>query len=147
MMNNFPDEPTGTFGRIGDQVIKLAMAIEMAKNFDLVLTEESIYEAKVQAYRCVDGMRQVTMGAGKGSLAFQTKLVLKALFMSPDGRIDRRKLLSRYWGDIDSSTLDIVIETLLGGGLIKVYQQGANRVYELTDKCREAYQKFSERLK
>ena len=146
MMAHFPDESTGTFGRIGDQVVKLAMLISLSKNFDLIITEEDVIEAKVSAYRCADGMRQVTMGAGSSSYTAQTKLVLKALIASPDNRIDRKKLLSRYWGDLDAPTLDIVIETLLGGDIIAVYRQGANCVYEMKKKALEEYIQFTKRI-
>lgn len=135
-------DPTGTFGRLGDQVLKLAMLISLAENFSLEIKKKHVFEAIAEANVCVQGMKQVTMGTGTSSTRLQTRMVIKALLQSPDHKLTRKKMLANLWGDLNHYDLDIAVETLLGAGWVKVTGAVSNIQYELQDNALELYTSF-----
>src|ERR1017187_6123530 len=87
-------DPTGTMNRLGDQVLKAAMLISLADNFELQLTQQHIFEAITVCEACITGMQQVTMGSGSQNLAQGTKVVIRELIMNPTHQIEKAKLLA-----------------------------------------------------
>ena len=132
-------DPTGTYNRIGDQVIKVAMLLALGEGDDLVLTKPIIEEALVECLDCTNGMKQITMGAGAATLSRQTKLVLRDLISRPDHKIERQRLLQKYWGEFDAFDLDRIIETLLGAGAITKEMHGTKVTYTLKKDTLDAY--------
>ena len=127
-------DPTGTFNRIGDQILKVAMLIALAHEPALRLKESHILESINVCTECINGMRQVTMGAGKANLAYQTKIVMRELLTSKDNTVTRKTLLAKYWGQFDSFDLDRIMETLLGAGAVKANLEGKNKVSYTLEK-------------
>jgi len=138
-------DPTGTINRIGDQILKVAMCIGLAKGEFPNITLPTIREAVTRCLMTVNGMRQVTMG-GKATLAAQTKLVIRELIILPDHRISRKKLLQKYWGQFDSYDLDKIAETLLQAGAIKILRSGSNIEYEMREEALEAYLNYKKSI-
>lgn len=135
-------DPTGTYGRLGDQVLKLAMLLSLAESFSLELKESHIFEAITEAEVCCQGMKQVTMGYGKSNLAAQTRLVMKTLLEAPDHRMSRKKILQRFWGEFDAFDLDRIAETLIGAGAIKTVGPSNNVEYQMQDSALQLYSFF-----
>lgn len=135
-------DTTGTAERIGDQVLKVGMLLSLSDSPELVLEGKHIKEALNKCLECVTGVKQVTMGSGKSPLAYQTKLVLRELINRPDHQIERRKVLQKYWGELDSFDLDRIAETLLGAGAISVQRHGSKILYTLKDSALEEYTKI-----
>ena len=92
--------------------------------------------------KCTGGMKQVTMGQGKSNLAFATKVVLQELIRRPDHRLDRQKMLQKFWGQFDAFDLDRIIETLEGAGAITVQRAGKCIMYVLKQNILEEYTKY-----
>lgn len=84
------------------------------------------------------------MGAGKSPLAAQTKLVLQELIDRPDHKVERSKILSKYWGELDAFDLDRIIETLAASGAITVSPN--RKTYILTQSTLEQYTKYKAEL-
>jgi len=132
-------DPTGTMNRIGDQILKVAMILSLAEDPSMELKESHILEAIDVSTACLAGMQQVTMGAGKSNLAFQTKLVIRELLQAKDHKIDRQKLLQKYWGEFDSFDLDRIAETLLGAGAISLGPDTKRVSYHLRPEALAIY--------
>jgi hypothetical protein len=105
-------DPTGTNNRIGDQILKVAMLLALSEAPELKIKESNVIEAINVCTACISGMRQVTMGAGGSNLASQTKIIMRELIMCKDHKCTREKLLSKYWGELDSLDLDRITITL-----------------------------------
>jgi hypothetical protein len=132
-------DPTGTYNRIGDQILKVAMIIALAERPLLVLEKRHVEEAHTVSMECIIGMRQVTMGQGKSSLAFQTRIVLKELIARPDHQITKERLLQIMWGDMDAFDLEKVIQTLIASGAVDEYPCGKTVNYRLSKQALEMY--------
>lgn len=137
-------DPTGTMERMPDQVIKVAMLLSLAEDLELVLLAHHIHRSLEDCLECVAGVRRVTMGAGKSPLAAQTKLVLQELIDRPDHKVERSKILSKYWGELDAFDLDRIIETLAASGAITVSPN--RKTYILTQSTLEQYTKYKAEL-
>lgn len=135
-------DPTGTYGRLGDQVLKLAMLISLGNSFSLELTVNDIYEAIDSAESCCQGMKHVTMGQGKSNLAPQTRMIIKKLIVSKDHSITREKLLRDFWGEMDHFDLDRIAETLLAADVIKIKQEGKKTTYVMKEDKVDLYNTF-----
>ena len=140
-MGTDANDPTGTMNRIGDQILKVAMILSMAQEPDLKLKESHILESIDVCTACLSGMQQVTMGAGKSNLAYQTKLVMRELIQVKEHKIERQKLLQKYWGEFDSFDLDRIVETLLGAGAIIMGPDVKKPTYILKDEALNIYTK------
>ena len=134
------NDPTGTMERMPDQILKAAMLISLSESPNLILSKRNIEEALSVALECVAGVKQVTMGAGKSALAYQTKLVLRELIERPDHKTTRAKLLMKYWGELDSFDLDRIIETLLSAGAIEITND--RKTYILKKGTLEMYTQY-----
>ena len=140
-------DPTGTFRRLGDQALKVAMLVSLAGSFDLKIKEAHVFEGIQSSLDCVTGMMQVTMGAGVSNLAMQTKLVLRTLIDVPDHKMLRQKLLQKFWGQFDAFDLDRMAETLAGTGFVDIIGQGKHMIYHLKPEGVEMYTKIEFNLK
>lgn len=136
------NDPTGTYARLGDQVLKLAMCLSLAQDFSLELRREHIFEAITEADICCQGMKTVTMGYGRATLASQTRLVMKVMLEQPNHQISRKQLLGRFWGEFDAFDMDRIAETLIGAGAIKVVGPANNVTYQLTQNVLDMYLNF-----
>ena len=135
-------DPTGTNKRIHDGILKVAMLLSLAENFDMIVHKKHIEEALEECLKCTGGMKQVTMGQGKSNLAYATKLVMQELIRRPDHRLDRQKMLQKYWGQFDSFDLDRIVETLEGAGAITVQRVGKTITYTMKQNVLEEYTKY-----
>jgi hypothetical protein len=136
------NDPTGTLERIHDGILKVGMLLSLADDFDLILHRKHMEEALEECLKCTGGMKQITMGQGKSNLAYATKLVLQELLRRPDHRIDRQKVLQKYWGQLDAFDLDRIAETLEGAGAITVQRAGKMITYVLKSGMLEQYTKY-----
>ena len=136
------NDPTGTLERVHDGILKVSMLLSLAEDADLIIHKKHLEESIEECLRCTGGMKQVTMGQGKSSLALATKLVLQELIRRPDHRIDRQKVLQKFWGQFDAFDLDRIAETLEGAGAITIQKAGKQTVYALKSSTLEQYTKY-----
>jgi len=140
-------DPTGTMERIPDQILKVAMLLSLSHSPNLVLEATHIEESLDSCLRCVTGVKQVTMGSGKSTLGFQTKLIVRELIARPDHQVERQKLLQKFWGEFDAFDLDRIVETLIGAGAITVQRHGTKTVYKMKESALEQFVKIEGLLK
>lgn len=135
-------DTTGTINRFGDQVLKVAMCMNLSRGGFPLLSCEDIDKAVAACTATLTGLKQVIMGKGKSNLAEQTRSVIKELLVQPTHEISRKKLLSEYWGQFDSFDLDRIVETLTGMGAIEVHRNGSNPTYKMSQKVVDSYLNF-----
>lgn len=118
----------GYHGRKDDHVLKVAMAISMGVDTELVIKKEHI----VTAIRCLEdiegGMPAALKEIGSSDRGVLTDTILK--YIKKDGRIDRSTLLSRAWRYVDSEELDGIIATLEQAGIVEEEIRGKKRFYK-----------------
>jgi len=134
-------DPTGTYNRIGDQILKLAMLLALSDGPDLILKESNIVEGITVGSDCIQGMKMVTMGAGKSNLAYQTKIVVQELLNAPDNKLTRANILSKHWGNMTDFDLDRIAETLRSANAIDIIVAATVVTYVMKKETISIYQK------
>ena len=146
-IQNLPaSDPTGYYNRVGDSILKLAMILSLSKRLVLEMDLDSLQEAKAEAMNCGKAVHQISMG-GSHSLSGQTRIIMQALISHPDNSLTRKQILKRYWGDISQYDLDLVAETLLGAGIIKVENHGNDRSYTMKQEIVDEYLNYEKKVK
>lgn len=143
---NLPDDSTGTYGRIGDGIIKVAILLSLSKKLELVMDMDSLQEAKAECMNCARSAHQVSMG-GSSSTSGQTRIVMQSLLSHPNHKLSRTQILKKHWGDIDSFTIDIVAETLLSAGIIDIENYGKERFYIMKGEIVKQYLDYEEKTR
>lgn len=132
---------TGTSKRMGDHILKVAILIAMAHNYDLNLRVEYLQEAKAQCMECLGGTRKITVSNGRGGLTEMNKIVLRMLLKEPTHQILRKKLANRFWQEgYSTNELDLVIAILLESDAISVSESGKEVIYVLKKSVIDHYQ-------
>lgn len=112
-------DPTGAINRLPDNVLKVAMCLNLAERADLILTFEHIQEAITKCLELSIGTKKLVGGKGKSALGEQTHMVMKSLWQAPGNMVLRSKLLRLHYGNIDSVDLDRITMNLETAGLVK----------------------------
>lgn len=139
------DDKTGTYARLNDHVLKVAMCINMARGLDMLLSYEDIEESVGRCMTTLKSTARVTGGKGLSEGANKTKKVVEAIVRMPDYKITRKKLLADNWRDFDSFELDRIIPTLEGGGLI-ITLGSRETTYQATQKLIDAWTRAQEKV-
>jgi hypothetical protein len=143
MSNMNVDDRTGSVNRLGDQVLKVAMLVSLARKDDLDLCAVDISTAINRSEECMRSINVMMLSSSNGSISGSIKLVLRHLASSPNQELSRAKLLSRLHPDgIDSIILDRIIQSLQQSGAItQPFRRGKDVIYRMSP---EAYQEFHE---
>ena len=141
-----PEDITGTYNRIDTGILKVAMLLSLAKNLKPEMDLDCLQEAKAECLYCARGAHQISMG-GSSTTSGQTRTVMQALLSHPDHKLTRTQILRKFWGDIDSYTIDLVVETLLGAGVINVSRNGKDAIYTMKPEIVKEYLEYERRAK
>lgn len=131
-------DKSGISGRIHTSVLKLAMILAVAQDHELIIKKNHIIQAIEECTELIPNYAKFVMSSGKSSLAEIATLVLSALNDSETKTLSRKIILQKFWNVLDqgAETLDKVIVTLEGGGMIEMKMVGNNEIaYEITQKC------------
>lgn len=147
LQNREIPDPTGMYGRLGDQVLKLVMIISLAFDKSLVIKKEHVEEAINECEVCCTGVKIVTMGGSKGgSDALSIRAIIKALINAPNYTVSRQQLMNRNWASMSVFDFDKYIETLMAAGAIKATGTVKNPTYELLPKALNVYVNFKNQI-
>jgi hypothetical protein len=135
------DDKTGSVNRLGDQVLKAAMLISLARKDDLDLTVEDVALAIKKCEECMSAINVMMLTSTNGNASGPIKSVLKQLAYAPEQTMSRAKLLSRLHSEgIDSMILDRALESLQqSNGITQPFRKGKDIMYRMT---KEAYSQF-----
>jgi len=136
------DDKTGTIGRFGDSVLKVAMLLSLSEKPELVISMTAMEEAIKVCEKFVEGVRRATSGInGKAQYAQQKALIVEELMSRPDHRISREILLRKFWMQVNSDELDIIMRSFDEAGLVKPHTMGSVLMYEMSETV---YQKLKQ---
>ena len=135
------EDRTGSLGRLGDQVLKVAMLVSLSKKEELKLEVEDLAEAIKRSEECLPAIQFVSM-SGPSEISESIARVLKTIISSPNQEITRAKLLTRVHArGVDSQVLDRVIESLVQSKAIdQPFRNSAREICYRMNK--EAYRKY-----
>jgi len=133
------EDPTGTIGRFGDSILKIAMLLSLSERPVLEITMSAMEESIHVCEKFMEGIRRSTINVkGKAQFADQKALIIGEMLSrsSTDGvrRISREQLLKKFWMHINSDELDIIMRSFDENKMIKPHNMGGVLVYEMTDQ-------------
>jgi len=134
-------DKTGTFSRIGDHTLKVAMLLALSEGTELVIKMEHMIEAISLCEPFVEISARAVRGIGKSTLANQTAMIMEYLEIK-DGHATRISILQRFQGDIDHNDLTTISLTLEEAGFIAIEKHGSGHVYQVPKKVLEKYRAF-----
>ena len=114
------EDKTGTVYRLNVHVVKVAMLLSLSRGTSLTLEEEDIAAAIEACTNLTVAVSRLTHREGKNPLAAQQERLLEILIEAKDKsyRVGRRAILRKMYGDLSSSDLDNIVETLEQAGVI-----------------------------
>jgi len=141
------EDKTGTIGRFGDSVLKVAMLLSISEKPELVITYKAMEEALKACEKFMEGIRKATMGhAGKAQYAEQKLLIIHELLSRENHMISREQLLRKYWMHFNSDELDVMIRSLDEAGMLKPHNYGGVCMYQMNEKtAKELIEHFKAR--
>lgn len=136
------DDKTGTFDRLGDQVIKVSMLVALSERPGLTIEKQDLEKAITEVSTCLTGVTAVSMEKEKGEVNPVIEKILKALIRAPDQTLTRQKLLIAT--HIEALILDRAIETLIQRGAIENPKRNSKKeiFYKMDKATYETYVKF-----
>lgn len=136
-------DQTGSSKTITEQVVKVAMLIALAHDYDKVLRIEYLKEAKSQCLECLGGTNKVTMSSGKGTLTDLNKIAFRMLLLAPNNQVSRKTLARRFWNEgYSSGEMDMVITMLLESSVISI-SEGKDPMYIMKKAVVEQYKEVA----
>lgn len=139
------EDKTGTIGRFGDSVIKVAMLLSLSERPELSITLSAMQEAVRQCEKFVEGIRRAMVGRGSNNANFteQKALIINELLQRENHIVSRAVLLKKYWMHLNADELDNIIRTFDDAGMVKPRTMGGTMVYEMP---KEIAEKLIERI-
>ena len=136
------DDRTGTFGRLHDQVLKVAMLLSLTKKTELVLDKETMEEAISSCLDIASDLSRSIMPAGRSEISGKMVTILQDLINRNGEEVKRRVLLTKFYGEVSYQDLDIIIENLKNAQALEVRRHGKDVYYALTQKALNQYNEF-----
>lgn len=141
------NDRTGFVNRVPDHVLKVAMCLSLSRyDFNGEIELNEINEAIQRVTELIYASRKAAEGGGIDPLAQQTKKVVDYLLSASNNQLTRTELLVRGYGNMDSGTLDRILDTLLEMKWIKRTRVGVGKnvdyLVELAGEPLESYQRF-----
>jgi len=144
LKTQFNKDETGTTGRFGDSVLKVAMLISLAQGTNLEITKEAMQEAIRVCEQLIGNVRQATYGARglSDTSPFKAKLIME-LLNRDNHTITRAMLAKKMWMHFhDMKELDEIMISFEESGMLTSEVMGANTVYRMTENQLEEYKRF-----
>lgn len=133
-----PDDTddTGTANRITDTILKIAMLLSLARDYNLILTKADVEKAIELCFECYPTAKRIQGQAKDINIAELTKHVLRALVESESHELSRTTLLKRFYQKgLFVSELDKIVDVLLQSRIVTQETRGNQIVYSLTERA------------
>jgi hypothetical protein len=141
------DDRTGSVGRLGDQVLKVAMLVSLARKDTLDITVEDLSLAITKCEDCMPAVNVVSMSGNGTDISNAISMVLKLLLISPNQELSRNKILARlHPRGVDSITLDRVMNSLMESRAIEQPYRNEKKeiIYKMRKQEFDRYRKFQQ---
>lgn len=106
-------DKTGFLNRVPDHTLKVAMCLCLADwEFTAEITEAHIKEAIQKVTSLIYANKRTTSGRGIDPLATAIKSTIDRLLAAPEQRLTKKQLLWKLYGEVNTFTLDQVLDNL-----------------------------------
>lgn len=123
------DDETGTAGRLGDHVFKIAMLLSLASRDDLLIKPDDIQDAISACTNFTVSVRRISAQTkGKTDIGVKMSMVFNVLLKFEGEFVPRSKVLQRTYPDVDAYELDRVIETLKASKWIEIAEEQGKEI-------------------
>ena len=137
------EDRTGTLDRLHDHVLKVAMLLSLTKNQTLILNKDDIEDAVEACNELAGNVNRAMLPSGSSAFADQTATILQELLNTPGHELSRRRILQKFWGDLDAFDLDRIKETLIQKDAVDIRRCGKDEFYKLKRWVVEKYLNFA----
>jgi hypothetical protein len=134
-------DTTGVLGRVHTNALKIGMILGAAELYEPIIQKHHFEEAIELCTSLLKNYELFVMATGKSNIQEAGTLVLHDLWSAKDHKLSRKDVLSNHWGQFDAETLDKLITTFEGGGLILQFVNGNGIDYMMTDKCIKIFER------
>ncbi len=132
------EDKTGTIGRFGDSVLKVAMLLSLSERPELSITKSAMEEAIGTCEKLISGVRKATdFRGGMNQYAEQKAIIIQELLDRNPPKIARAALLKKYWMHFNADELDIIMRSFDEAGMIKPHAEGNVCMYEMPHHVHE----------
>lgn len=132
----------GVIARMHTGVLKVAILLAAARpDFEMTVQEKDVEGSIDLCLGLIKNYKQITVVNGRSELATPMNMILGELIKDKDHCIQRKVLIQRLLGSIDSQIMDRCTETLIDADFIAITAKGGNPAYRLTDKFLVDYEK------
>jgi len=141
-------DDTGTAGRMGDHVWKIAMLLSLCEKDDLIITHEDIEESLILCTGSTTSVRRMTAGSKVTETGAKSMAVIFELMNQPDLTMSRNKLMQRLYMKLDKFDLVKVLETLAYCDVIEeIHTPGLEPRIQLKEEVAAYFGQMKERGK
>lgn len=132
-------DKTGTYNRLHDQILKVAMLLSLSRGTDLIINEDDLTKSRDEVVK--QAVKARFMGeyteVSNSTVTTAIRVVFTVLRKRADHQISRMTLLKNYHQHMDANTLQTAIETLEQAGLVETEHVlgSGTTTYKLTEKA------------
>ena len=127
---DFQDEATASYETsMFAHAIKLAMVLSASRSNDLVISTTDWLEAVLRIDKCGETVKKVFRAVGSSDLAGVSDRFLR--YIEVRGVVSRQDVLANNWQYMTRQDLDMVVATMVAGGIIEEIYQGNQVLYRL----------------
>jgi len=137
------EDRTGTLDRLHDHVLKVAMLLSLTKNQTLILSREDIEDAVEACNELAGNVNRAILPGGTSAFSDQTATILKELLNTDGHELSRRRILQKFWGDLDAFDLDRIKETLIQKDAVEIRRCGKDEFLKLKPWVVQKYLNFA----
>ena len=131
--NQTKTDTTGTFRRMPDHVVKVAMLSAIAEGDDLIFTYPIIERAISTCEQLITNIRSVTAGSGSAANSQAIYKFMQDLIGADGYRMDHSMMLKKNYGNFDVWEMAKIVETLTQAKVITMEIIGPRTYYQLTN--------------
>jgi len=129
-------DETGTLGRFGDSVLKIAMCISLSRSTEKEIDMTTMIEAIAVSEKLIGNVRKTTLGKkGKAENLYLKTLIMQELLTREPHIITRENLMKKtfmHYSNVDE--FNEVIGVFTEVGMLEVETRGVQVVYIMPDK-------------
>lgn len=143
--NDEIEDRTGTSERVHDRILKVAMCLSLADDLNLVINDKQMAAAMRSCIHGVSLANKATMHQGKSEMSPKTAVFIKRLVSceAQGYTISKEMMVQREWGNMDTTDVNKIAETLEVGGLIKQELINGEIYYTLLPKFIDKFKEIS----
>lgn len=126
-------DETGTTGRLGDHVLKVAMLLHLARCKSLVLEKRDISDAIEACQPFIKAAADITLSQGSKKDKLSPASLLKDILAAKDYTLSRETWARKHWRDISINEFDHLLDTLKQTKAIEKFVVNGEIYWKMTE--------------